>query len=486
MKYYIGADLGTSAIKLLLVNEKGEVVRERSESYPLYTPLFNYSEQNPIDWWNAFKNGLKRLIRGFDKEEIKSISFGGQMHGLVILDEKGEVIRPCILWNDGRSVKETEYLNNVIGKKELVKETGNFAFAGFTLPKLLWVKNNELDNFSKIKMILLPKDYLTYRLCGKYVSDFSDAAGTLLLDVKNKCWSKKMCDIAGIDESVLPKLLESYECVGLIDKDVALELGLSVDISIATGAGDNAASAIGMGVSKNETCNISLGTSGTIFVALDKFVSDDDIPLHSFNHANGKYHLMACILSAASANKWFREQILNTDYKSLADISLDMLGNNNVYFLPYLSGERCPHNDVNASACFIGLRHTTTQLDMSLSVLEGVGFALNNCLDLIRQKGINVKEVTLCGGGVKAKIWPYILANILDVKVNFTLTEQGPGYGAALLGMVSSGLFDNVDCAINGLIKTSSSILPDKDVVLRYKNKYTKYLNIYPALKSID
>lgn len=485
MKYYIGADLGTSAIKLLLINESGVVVRERSESYPLYSPLTNYSEQNPIDWWNAFKNALKRLIRGFDKEEIKSISFGGQMHGLVVLDENNEVIRPCILWNDGRSVKETLYLNDVIGKETLVKETGNFAFAGFTLPKLLWLKNNEIDNFKKIKMILLPKDYLTYRLCNKFVSDYSDAAGTLLLDVNNKCWSKKMCDIAGIDISLLPTLYESYECVGKIDKDVANELGLSFDISIAAGAGDNAASAIGMGVSKNETCNISLGTSGTIFVSLDKFVSDNNIPLHSFNHANGKYHLMACILSAASANKWFREQILESDYKILSEISLDKLGNNDVYFLPYLSGERCPHNDVGIKGAFIGLKHTTTQLDMSLAVLEGVSYALNNCLDLIRQKGINIKEVTLCGGGVKAKIWPYILANVLNVKINFTITEQGPGYGAAMLGMVSSKLFDNVDEAIDKLIKTSSSISPDEEIVNKYRDKYNKYLKIYPAIKNI-
>lgn len=485
MKYYVGADLGTSAIKLLLVNEKGEVIKEISESYPLYSPKNNYSEQDPKDWWESFKKGLKSLIHNIDKEDVKGISFGGQMHGLVILDENGEVIRPCILWNDGRSVKETTYLNEEVGKKYLVEKTGNFAFAGFTLPKLLWVKNNEIENFNKIKMILLPKDYLTYRLTGKYVSDYSDAAGTLLLDVNNKCWSKEMCDLAGISVQNLPILKESYENVGNILEDVAQQLGLSKDIVIAAGAGDNAASAIGMGVSKDGACNISLGTSGTIFVSLDKFVKDDEVPLHSFNHANGKYHLMACILTAASANAWFREKILDSDYKIFSEISLDDLGENDVYFLPYLSGERCPHNNVDISGAFLGLRHTTSEKDLSLAVIEGVSFALNNCLELIRNKGVEINEVTLCGGGVKSKIWPHIIANILNVKVNFTQTEQGPGYGAAILSMVASGLYKNVDEAIENLIKISSSLEPVECIVKKYKNKYEKFLLLYPSIKNI-
>lgn len=485
MEYFIGADLGTSAIKLLLVNGDGEVVRERSESYPLYSPKDNYSEQNPDDWWNAFKNGIKQLINGINKEEIKGISFGGQMHGLVILDDKGEVIRPCILWNDGRSVEETNYLNNIVGKEYLVKNTGNFAFAGFTLPKLLWVKNNETKNYNKIKMILLPKDYLTYKLTGRFVSDYSDAAGTLLLDVENKVWSKNMCDLAGISENILPELKESFHKVGDIKEEVATELGLPKDIVIAAGAGDNAASAIGMGVSANGACNISLGTSGTIFVSSDKYTSDNEIPLHSFNHANGKYHLMACILTAASANAWWREQILNSDYSIYNQVTVDQLGHNNVFFLPYLSGERCPHNDVEISGAFIGLRHTTTSLDMSLAVLEGVSFALNNCLDLIRQKGIEINEVTLCGGGTRSKIWPHMIANILNVKVNFMQTEQGPGYGGAILAMVACNKFKDCDAAISVLVKKKSFILPDVNVVERYKAKYQKYLNIYPNIKNI-
>lgn len=485
MRYYIGADLGTSAIKLLLVNEIGEVINEVSESYPLFSPKTNYSEQNPIDWFNAFKKGIKSLIKEINKEDIKGISFGGQMHGLVMLDENGEVIRPCLLWNDGRSSKETEYLNNHYGKEYLVNHTGNFAFAGFTLPKLLWVKNNEPDNFKKIKMILLPKDYLVYKITGKYCSDYSDAAGTLYLDVNNKCWSKEMCDIAGIDFSVLPELKESFDNVGKIIPALADELGLPYDISIAMGAGDNAASAIGMGISRHGGCNISLGTSGTVFATLDNFVKDSSVALHSFNHANGKYHLMGCILNGASANKWWIENILNGSYHELTEFDVNNLGNNNVYFLPYLTGERCPHNDVDISGAFIGLRSTTTRQDMSLSILEGVVFALNNCLELIRNKGIEINKVTLCGGGCKTKIWPIIVANVLDVEVVMNQTEQGPAYGAAILAMVSSGLYKNVDEAIDKLIKPISSIKPIEEVKNRYKEKYNTYLRIYPNIKNI-
>ncbi len=309
---YIGIDLGTSAVKLLLMDENGTIHKIVSREYPLYFPHPGWSEQNPQDWFEKTMEGMKELTAECDRTQIAGIGFGGQMHGLVVLDEMDQVIRPAILWNDGRTAKETEYLNEVIGKEALSKYTANIAFAGFTAPKILWVKENEPENFSRISKIMLPKDYLAYMLTGIHCTDYSDASGMLLLDVEHKCWSREMMDICGVKEEQLPQLFESYEVVGLLKKEIADRLGLTEAVRVVAGAGDNAAAAVGTGTVGEGKCNISLGTSGTIFISSKKFGVDEHNALHSFAHADGSFHLMGCMLSAASCNKWWMDEILKT------------------------------------------------------------------------------------------------------------------------------------------------------------------------------
>ena len=309
---YIGVDLGTSAVKLLLMDEKGKIHNIVSKEYPLSFPHPGWSEQNPQDWKEQSLAGIKELIADADKSQIAGISFGGQMHGLVVLDENDEVIRPAILWNDGRTTKETDYLNEVIGKDKLSKYTANIAFAGFTAPKILWMKEQEPENFAKINKIMLPKDYLAYVLSGVHCTDYSDASGMLLLDVEHKCWSKEMLEICNVKEEQLPTLYESYEVVGNVKPEIAEELGIPASVKVIAGAGDNAAAAVGTGTVGEGRCNISLGTSGTIFISSKKFGVDEHNALHSFDHADGYYHLMGCMLSAASCNKWWMDEILKT------------------------------------------------------------------------------------------------------------------------------------------------------------------------------
>ena len=482
--YYIGVDLGTSALKLVMMDSRGELVKSVSKEYPLYFPHSGWSEQNPTDWFLAVKEGLKELAAGA-AEKIAGISFGGQMHGLVILDKDDNVLRPAILWNDGRSTKETDYLNNVIGKEKLSELTANIAFAGFTAPKILWVKNNETEIFEKISKIMLPKDYISYMLSGSFCTDYSDASGMLLLDVKNKKWSQEMIKICSISEDMLPKLYESYEVVGNIKPELAKELGLNEDIKIIAGAGDNAAAAIGTATVGEGACNISLGTSGTIFISSKNFGVDKYNALHSFDHADGYYHLMGCMLSAASCNKWWMEDILKTEDFVGEQQGIDNLGENKVFFLPYLMGERSPHNDPFARGSFIGMSMDTRREDMTLAILEGVTFALRDSLEVARSLGIEIKKTMICGGGAKSPLWKKLVANIMNVEVEVPVSEEGPGFGAAILAAVGCGEYDNVEAATKAIIKIKEKIKPEEELVLKYEERYQKFKKIYPALKGI-
>ena len=482
--YYIGVDLGTSALKLVMMKGNGELVKTVSKEYPLYFPRSGWSEQNPTDWFLAVKEGLKELA-AFADEKIAGISFGGQMHGLVILDKEDKVLRPAILWNDGRSTEETDYLNNVIGKEKLSKLTANIAFAGFTAPKILWVKNNEPEIFAKISKIMLPKDYISYMLSGSFSTDYSDASGMMLLDVKNKKWSKEMIDICGISGDMLPKLYESYEVVGAIKPELAKELGLNDDIKIVAGAGDNAAAAIGTGTVGEGACNISLGTSGTVFISSRNFGVDSFNALHSFAHADGNYHLMGCMLSAASCNKWWMEEILKTKDFSKEQENIENLGENNVFFLPYLMGERSPHNDPDAAGTFIGMRMDTKREDMTLAVFEGVTFALRDSLEVARSLGIKIDRTMICGGGAKSPLWKRLVSNILNVEVEVPVSEEGPGFGAAILAAVGCGEYESVEKAAKSIIKIKEKIKPEADLVVKYEEKYQKFKKIYPALKDV-
>lgn len=482
--YYIGVDLGTSALKLVMMKGNGELVKTVSKEYPLYFPRSGWSEQNPTDWFSAVKEGLKELAAYAD-EKIAGISFGGQMHGLVILDKDENVLRPAILWNDGRSTEETDYLNNVIGKEKLSKLTANIAFAGFTAPKILWVKNNEPEIFAKIAKIMLPKDYISYMLSGNFSTDYSDASGMLLLDVKNKKWSKEMIDICSISEDMLPKLYESYEAVGDIKPELAKELGLNEGIKIVAGAGDNAAAAIGTATVGEGACNISLGTSGTVFISSKNFGVDNFNALHSFAHADGNYHLMGCMLSAASCNKWWMEEILKTKDFAKEQGNIDNLGENNVFFLPYLMGERSPHNDPDAAGTFIGMRMDTKREDMTLAVFEGVTFALRDSLEVARSLGIKIEKTMICGGGAKSPLWKRLVANILNVEVDVPMSEEGPGFGAAILAAVGCGEYESVEKAAKSIIKIKEKIKPEADLVVKYEEKYQKFKRIYPTLKDV-
>lgn len=486
MNTYIGIDLGTSGTKFLLVAANGEILAENTQSYEVCYPHSGWSEQSPELWYKAALTGLKELLQGQDKSAVKGISFGGQMHGLVVLDKDDNVIRPCILWNDGRTEQQTKYLNEVIGKEKLSEYTGNIAFAGFTAPKILWIKENEPENFAKIAKIMLPKDYLAYKLSGSFCTDYSDASGMLLLDVKNRRWSQKMCDVCGISEQMLPKLYESYEVVGTLKKEIAEELGLSEGVKIIAGAGDNAAAAVGTGVVGEGGCNISLGTSGTLFVSATEYKEDKVNALHSFCHADGGWHLMGCILSAASCNAWWSDKILETNNYAKEQEGLEeYLGKNDVYFLPYLMGERSPHNDVNARGAFIGMRPDTTRKQMTLAVLEGVTFALRDCLEAAKKNGIEVKKTKLCGGGAKSPLWRKIVANVMNMPVEIPQTEQGPSYGGAMLAMVGCGEYKTVKDLAQTIVKVKETVYPETETAQKYEARYQTFKSLYPALKNV-
>lgn len=483
MNKYLGIDLGTSGTKILLVSACGEVLKEITKNYGVCYPKEGWSEQSPELWLDAAYEGVRELMEGEDASEVKGISFGGQMHGLVILDGNGEVIRPCILWNDGRTQAQTDYLNNVIGKENLSKYTGNIAFAGFTAPKILWVKENEPENFAKIAKIMLPKDYLAYKLTGVHSTDYSDASGMLLLDVENKRWSDEMCGICSVKKEWLPTLYESYDVIGTLTEEAAEKLGLSADVIVTAGAGDNAAAAIGTGTVGGGACNISLGTSGTIFISGDKFGVDDKNALHSFAHADGKWHLMGCILSAASCRKWWLEDILgSSDYAGDENDAAE--GESGIIYLPYLMGERSPHNDVNAKGAFIGLGAASTKGQMSRAVMEGVAFALKDCMAIAVSQGIDVRKTRICGGGAKSALWKQIVADVLEIPVESPVTEQGPAYGAAILAMVGAGEYGDVIAAAEKLVKTKETVYPS-DNLEYYRKKYKNFRALYPALKEI-
>ena len=482
---YIGVDLGTSAVKLLLMDEKGKIHNIVSKEYPLSFPHPGWSEQNPQDWKEQSLAGIKELIADADKSQIAGISFGGQMHGLVVLDENDEVIRPAILWNDGRTTKETDYLNEVIGKDKLSKYTANIAFAGFTAPKILWLKEQEPENFAKINKIMLPKDYLAYVLSGVHCTDYSDASGMLLLDVEHKCWSKEMLEICNVKEEQLPTLYESYEVVGNVKPEIAEELGIPTSVKVIAGAGDNAAAAVGTGTVGEGRCNISLGTSGTIFISRKKFGVDEHNALHSFDHADGYYHLMGCMLSAASCNKWWMDEILKTKEYAKEQEQIRKLGENKVFYLPYLMGERSPHNDPKARATFIGMTMDTTREDMTQAVLEGVAFGLRDSLEVARSLGIQIERTKICGGGAKSPLWKKIVANVMNLKVDVIESEEGPGYGGAILAAVGCKEFASVEEATEKLVKIVDTVEPDAELVAKYEERYQKFRQIYPTLKGL-
>ena len=433
---YIGIDLGTSAVKLLLVDEEGQIQNIVSREYPLSFPRPGWAEQNPADWLEAVVTGIRELTADCDKTRIAAIGCGGQMHGLVALDEEDRVLRPAILWNDGRTAQEVDYLNKIVGREKISRYTANIAFAGFTAPKLLWMRKNEPELFARIDKVMLPKDYINYCLTGVHCTDVSDASGMLLFDVEHKRWSPEMLELCGLRESQMAKAFESYEAVGTLKPDMARALDLAETTVVCAGAGDNAAAAVGTGTVGDGGCNISLGTSGTIFISSKTFGVDPNNALHSFAHADGGYHLMGCMLSAASCNKWWMEDILTTqDYAGeQAAITPEKLGRNHVFFLPYLMGERSPN---------------------------------------------------ICGGGSKSGLWRTIMANVLGIPLDIVATEQGPGYGGAMLAMVAAGRFPTVQAAADALVRVAGTVEPEAGLTALYEERYRQFQKIYPACKAL-
>lgn len=488
MDNYIGIDLGTSALKALLVREDGEIIAKASVPYDCSHPHKYWSEQDPSLWLSACKQAIRDLIAVSENHEVRAIGIAGQMHGLVMLDEQDNVLRPAILWNDGRSQEETDYLNTVIGKEKLTELTGNIAFAGFTAPKILWVEKNEPETFKKCKKIMLPKDYLIYMLSGAFTTDVSDASGFLLLDVKNRKYSKEMLDICHITEEMLPEMHESADVVGKMKPEIAMELGVKGEVALIAGAGDNAGSAIGTGTIGEGKCNISLGTSGTIFISSAHFCEDKKNALHSFCDASGAYHLLGCTLSAASARKWWLEQIRETEDFAKDELDVKAAGKRetDVFFMPYLSGERSPYNDVNVRAAFLGLDATTTKADMSRAVMEGVAFSLKDCLDAAREDGACPKVATISGGGFRSEEWCQIFADIFEMPLSKLQGNEGPSFGGAILAMVGDGKYPNCEVAAKKIVSVAKCYIPNEKKFAYYRKKHAKYKSIYPLIKQLE
>ncbi|MCL2225500.1 MAG: xylulokinase [Defluviitaleaceae bacterium] len=478
----VGIDIGTSAVKLVAVDEKGAVLRTVSRDYPLYMYDDGRSEQAPQDWWEQTSDGLRELTEGLG--EIAAVSFSGQMHGLVMLDENDNVLRRAILWNDQRTQKQCDYLNNEIGREVLLENAANIALTGFTAPKILWVKDNEPEIFAKVKKIMLPKDYIAYKLSGVFATDYSDASGMLLLDVKKQDWSDKMLEIVGVTRGQLPKLFHSYEAVGNVTAQAVTETGLSANTKVVIGGGDQAVGAVGSGIVSEGMCSVSLGTSGVLFVAADNFAVDTSpAAIHAFCHSTGRYHFMGVTLAAAGSNKWWNEEILSTTDYPAEQKNIDKIGTNPVYFLPYLSGERTPHNDSKARGAFVGMSMTTTRADMTQAVLEGVSFSLRDILTRVRGLGANVTTARIIGGGAKSPLWCQMIADILRLKVEKMQSEEGPAFGAAILAMVGADAYKNVEDACAALIKITETFTPNETTASNYDKRYPVYVGLYGALK---
>lgn len=482
---YIGVDLGTSSLKISLANERGEIIDSASEVIKLFNPLPNYYEENPNEWFEALLKGLNKLKSKYDLKDVRAMSFCGQMHGLVILDENDEVIRNAILWNDSRTVNEVEYLNNVIGKNILIEETSNIALCGFTLPKLLWVQKHEPNNFSRIKKIMLPKDYLVYKISGIFASDVTDLSGTLFYDVKRNKYSKKMLQIAGINEDVLPKIFNSYDVVGKIKKEISDLTGLNENCKVVCGGGDQAVGATGTKTLKNGDVFISLGTSGTVFASFDKYTCDSEARVHTFRHTNNKFHYLACTLSAANSFTWWVEKILKKNDFDLVFNEMNVKNISNLIFLPYLCGERSPINNPEAKGAFFGLNDFYQTKDLTKAIVEGVCFSLFDNYKVFEELGIDTDVIKVIGGGSKNVKILQILADIMGKKVETISTSDGGSLGAIILAIKGDQKDKTLEEIAEQLVNEKEIYNPNLELHEKYLVKYLKYKRLYLATKNL-
>lgn len=486
MKYLIGIDVGTSSTKTVLFDEKLNILKEASREYPLYQPQNGWAEQNPKDWKEATISTLKEVIENIDKNEIVGIGLTGQMHGLVMLDEKNEVIRPAIIWADQRTSKECEEITQKVGYDKLIEITANPALPGFTLSKLLWVRNNEIENYRKCKKILLPKDYIRFILTNEFKTDVTDASGMQMLDVPKRQWSKEILEILDIDFSILPEVLESQEISGILSEEIKKELNISKDIIVIAGAGDNAAAAVGMGVIKEKEAFTTIGTSGVVFAPTSSPIIDKKGRVHTFCAATpNMWHLMGVTQAAGLSMSWFRDNFYleNDNFseitKSINDIEI---GSDNLIYLPYLMGERTPHLDSNARGVFFGISAKHKKINFVRAIMEGISFSLKDCLSIIVDQKIKLSEMKITGGGAKNKDWLQMLSDIYELPV-CTVNSSGTTMGVAILAGVASNLFKTVEDACN-LIEKNNEYTPNKQNTLKYLKYYDVYKEIYINLKN--
>ena len=490
MDYLLGLDVGTSGVKALLISIEGKIISSKTVSYPLVTPHSGWAEQSPYDWWEATVKVIKETVSNnpTHSNQIKGISLSGQMHSSVFLDEKMEVIRPAILWSDTRTSEQCKEIYALAGGlAKLIHYVSNPALEGFTAPKILWLKENEPENYKKVKYILLPKDYIRYRLTGELFTEVSDAAGTLLFDVIKKKWSTGLLEKLEINQDFLPPVLNSYDLAGRITKSITEKTGLNSGTPVVAGGADNACGAVGSGITEEGRVMISIGSSGVVLAQTNNPQADQEGRIHLFNHAcPDSWYMMGVMLSAGMSYEWLQKKLFNRsmDYTKLDQLAEEIEpGSEGLTFLPYLYGERTPHNDANARGVYFGISGKHDQRHFIRSVLEGVAFALKDSLELIKDKGVEIKEIRIIGGGAKSRIWQQILADILDEEVNLLNVEEGPAFGAALIAGVGVGAYNSFIEAGNKIIKVEKTILPGIQNTERYHQNYELYKILYDSLK---
>ncbi|MEP9852882.1 xylulokinase [Staphylococcus aureus] len=488
MTYVIGMDIGTSSLKSIVVNKNGDVVDSYSVSYHTMHPKSGYSEMDPSIWYDATIESLKHLLNNYTQAEITGISFSGQMHGLVVIDDEGSVIRPAILWNDTRTSGEVEEIKQKLGMESLLQFTQNTVLEGFTLPKLLWLKNNEPDHYNRIHKFMLPKDYIVYKLTGNIFTEPSDAAGTIMFSVKEENWSTELLNRLDIDASICPEVIGSHHKSGQLTEEVKNALGVDWDINVYQGGADNACGALGSGITDEQKQLVSIGTSGVALSIENDSDYENDGNVHYFNHCvpNQKY-IMGVTLSAGYSLEWIKQLLgPDQDFASfLKNIGDSSPGANGLMYTPYLLGERTPHNDASVRGSFIGLDANTTQLDMKRSVIEGITFSINESIQIMKQNGIHIKEVVSIGGGAKNNEWLQIQADIFNAAITTRTEEQGPAYGAAMLAAMGEAWFDTFNEMGQSWITYNQEVSPVKQNIKSYEDLFDIYQTIYDATQPV-
>jgi xylulokinase len=483
----LGVDLGTSGVKVLAINESGESLASTNVSYPLIQPRAGWSEQNAADWWEGTTQAIQTILKdpAVPSDSVVALSLSGQMHGSVFLDSYNKVIRNPILWNDTRTFQECQNITDIIGEGNLLNFVGNPALEGFTLPKLLWLRENEPENYQNLATLMLPKDYIVYRLTGRLCTEYSDAAGTLLLDVKNRSWSKEVCEKLDVEISILPELLDSTAMAGTLTKQASKETGLPQNVKVIPGGADNAISAVGNGIVEEGIMLASIGTSGVVLAHTNDMHHDPQGRIHSFNHAvPNSWYLMGVMLSAGMSMSWLKNELIGRDYDYINDQAAQVEpGSEGVIFLPYLFGERTPHRDPKARGAYFGISGIHSQKHMMRAVFEGVAFGLKDSLELIKDLGVQPSQIRITGGGAKSALWRQILADVFNAEVMTMQADEGPAFGAALLAGVGAGVYSSVDEAVKNTVALGESYEPDSTNSARYEEIYPLFKSLYQSLK---